>query len=425
MMQSQKQKKRDDIMRHITRIFFTMTFFTACSLTEKAQSAPQDQDENQPRQFKVFPKRKGILIEQTESEKQNPSLFRISYPEGRTPDLIAIGVDGDSYKIVFPRLGIVKVADFYKIEDLLAMNINKVAKSEDDWLKFIVADAHFTNHNYSIAYELLKLISSKNKDSYEVRYLNSEVKFQSKLYDSALLDIAAILKSKGDPSSPDSSSLHENRAMFLIKNGAFEAALRELANNVEVNGKTDAGLAYYRAQCNFKLRKYQDVISNLPEELPEDLQGQVHFFVLGELWIACKSMALRDKPLFDDALKHLDSSRFNNSTFEFLTTLDACFIYSCRSDINRRNGKRALELLAKIKGHKDYDIYVKDYTMAEALANLEVADYDQAAQCLEKLKMMLVLENEFPDLRAIEDAIKNKHQYIPVKLMPLSRDIYL
>lgn len=65
--------------------------------------------------FPIFPKEKGLLIEQTESDKRETEPRDVAYPDGKHPVIYASGIEGEYFKIAHPKIGRVKISSFYLI----------------------------------------------------------------------------------------------------------------------------------------------------------------------------------------------------------------------------------------------------------------------------------------------------------------------
>lgn len=251
--------------------------------------------------------------------------------------------------------------------------------------------------------------------------LRACVKLGMKMFDAALLDIAPVLSSARKRTEPEPTLARITRVRALVKAGRYEEAIPEIEIVQKNIGFMTSDMRFQRMVCNYHLGNYEAVMADSDEGNPELSEDDA----MTLLWIRSRASVMKDRPMYDRAIEHLDSEKIWNSRCSFLATVDASFMQSCRPDPQNRNGQRALEILDSIRSHSHYDMFVKDFVMAEALANLELENYERAMECLADLKTMYVNEKEFPDLRAIEEAIRNKRRYVPANRIPLSQDKHL
>ena len=142
-------------------------------------------------------------------------------------------------------------------------------------------------------------------------------------------------------------------------------------------------LQFLRGKSNYMLGRYDESI----QDLSDALDTTSKMTLAQNTWIIARCYVSMKEPSFVDAIDMLNAPIFDEYfKLKIPTRIDSSFIYSCRQDTKNRDGKLALEFLDSVRSDPYLDYYIVDFTLADALANLEAGQFDKASKCFNDLK---------------------------------------
>lgn len=363
----------------------TIIIILTCSVTAYAQNFRRGLDDLELIQSDifVFPKRRDIS---TSILRSNNGIDLIpEYPEGVYPRLTVKKTDEENYDISYPITGKVLKTDVYQLDEILNLEHKTLPRTkENDWTRFIVAEAYFCVNNFLAALDIIDSISDDSRQSTEVLILSIKCKISLELTDSALLDIHSI-----EQRHPKSQMVHIMKGKVLTKKRAYGAAIREFVLGIGHTGSLPADAVFFRSLCNYHLGNYDLAIDDLDFLI-------LHRDTSNMEWRFLRGLALTKKGEYDHALDDFEFVAFNpkiglqdnNDSFLISSLINSSIIHSSRSDLKNRRPFLAIELLDLVVKYYRVDQIVREYTIARSLAFIELGRYRQANESLNELKIM-------------------------------------
>jgi tetratricopeptide (TPR) repeat protein len=331
----------------------------------------------------VFPKRRDISTSISRSKNEIDLLSE--YPEGVYPRLTVKKIDEENYDIIYPIMGKVQKADVYQLDELLNLERKTIPRTkENDWTRFIVAEAYFCVNKFLAALDIIDSISDDSRQSTEVLILSVKCKTSLGLTESALLDIHSI-----EQRHPKSQMVHIMKGKALTKKREYGAAIREFVLGIGHTGSLPADAVFFQSLCNYHLGNYDLALDDLDLLILHRDSSDIE-------WRYLRGLVLTKKGEYDRALDDFEFVAFNpdidqqdeNDSFMVSAYINSSIIHSCRSDLKNRRPFLAIELLEVIAKYKRVDQLIREHTIAKALAFIELGRYSSAKESLEELRIM-------------------------------------
>ncbi len=369
----------------------------------------------------VYPKRRDVAI------RPLPGLLaECKCPKGLHLMWYVVDETGDDYHLVDRACGgVAKKSEVYSAAEVEIFDLNPLKDSEDEiWRKMLFARHLQHDGSYESNAESIKIFVSvleKNPDELTALFHRSFALAKNQLFDAALLGLNHANKLDQTtyeiPYLIGQVLLYKN-LMTPVSNGKYllEKAYENLSRSLKMTPNRYETILM-SSICLRHFGKYDEI-----KALIKSIDHDQYVYTRDLLYlIRAEAQAKSMVPNYDKSLQDFQFvyEHSEDDRYRLCAAMNISVIHSTRTDVENRNPNLAFDFLQSLEKNVYLSQNTAGFLYANCLAHLTSGEFDRADTYLQGLKNMILSDEEAPDLKSIEEAIKTRSPYLPKIKIPL------